>query len=143
MSIDGRLICKKIMPDKTRSARRRAYRRGVWAERLAAIALLFKGYRILHFRYRTGVGEIDLVARRGKVLAFVEVKSRKGGATAEAVHPAQASRLVRAGNAFLAKNPALYMLDIRFDVMLCGGFGWPKHIKSAWQADNDSKTAVF
>ncbi len=127
----------------TRKGRVRAYRRGIWGERLAALVLVLKGYRLLHFRHTTGAGEIDIVARRGNVLAFVEVKSRKGGATLEAVHPAQAARLVRAGNAYLAKNPALYACDVRFDVILTGGFRWPRHIKSAWQADSEAKTAVF
>ncbi len=124
-------------------SRRQAYKSGVWAERLAALLLLMKGYRLLHFRYRTGAGEIDIVARRGSVLVFVEVKNRKGGATLEAIHPAQAARLVRAGNAFLAKTPDLCALDVRFDVVLTGGFSWPRHIKSAWQADSEAKTAVF
>jgi putative endonuclease len=131
-----------MMP-RSRKARRRAYWRGLWGERMAALMLILKGYRIVQFRARTGMGEIDIIARRGRVLVFAEVKSRKKGATAEAVHPAQAARLVRAGNAFLAKNPHFTDFYIRFDVILTGGFFWPRHIKSAWIADSDHKTAVF
>lgn len=123
--------------------RQRAYRAGLWGERLAAALLMLKGYRILHRRCRTGAGEIDLIARRGPVLVFAEVKTRKGGATPEAVHPAQAARLVRAGNAFLGAHPHYGGLDVRFDVILTGGLSWPRHVKSAWRADMDSKTAIF
>ena len=63
--------------DPSAERRRRAERQGLWAERLAEILLRLKGYRILDRRYRTKVGEIDLIARRGKRLAFVEVKRRK------------------------------------------------------------------
>ncbi len=131
-----------MMP-RSRKARRLAYWRGLWGERTAALMLILKGYRIVQFRVRTGRGEIDIIARRGRVLVFAEVKNRKRGATAEAVHPAQAARLVRAGNAFLAQNPRFAGFDIRFDVILTGGFFWPRHIKSAWIADSDHKTAVF
>ncbi len=131
------------MSKPSRRARRRAYHSGLWGERLAAFLLMLKGYRILHWRYRTGAGEIDLVVRRGENLVFVEVKSRKGGASAEAVHPAQAARLVRAGLAFLAKNQRLSHLNVRFDVILTGGLTIPHHIKSAWVADSEGKTAVF
>ncbi len=131
------------MSNEARKLRRRAYRRGLWGERFAALALILKGYRILNMRYRTGAGEIDIIARRGHILVFVEVKTRKGGADAHAVHPAQASRLVRAGNMFLARHPAFHALNVRFDVMLTGGLSWPKHIIAAWQADSDTKTALF
>ena len=123
--------------------RQRAYRAGLWGERLAALMLMLKGYRILHSRHRTGAGEIDLIVRRGRVLVFVEVKTRQGGADASAVHPAQAARLVRAANAYLGAHPHSAGLDVRFDVVLAGGWRWPRQIKSAWRADGDAKTAVF
>ena len=56
--------------------RRAGYARGLVAEGIAAWLLRLKGYRVLATRYRTPLGEIDIVARRGKVLAFVEVKAR-------------------------------------------------------------------
>jgi len=60
-----------------RQRRVRAYRRGLFAETVAALLLRLKGHRILARRYRTPVGEIDLVALKGKRLAFVEVKRRR------------------------------------------------------------------
>ncbi len=59
-----------------RRKRRRAYRKGHRGEWLAAAALMLKGYRILARRYRTPVGEIDLIARRGSLVIIVEVKAR-------------------------------------------------------------------
>lgn len=56
--------------------RQKAYRRGHSAERLAAVALMLKGYRIIGRRYRTKLGEIDLIARRGDIVLMVEVKAR-------------------------------------------------------------------
>ena len=57
-------------------ARRNAERRGRRSEALSALWLQLRGWRILDQRARTGVGELDLVARRGPVLAFIEVKHR-------------------------------------------------------------------
>jgi len=58
------------------------YTRGIWAEYYAAFVLIFKGYRILGLRYKTKVGEIDLVARKGNVTIFTEVKFRDNEADA-------------------------------------------------------------
>jgi putative endonuclease len=113
--------------------RRRAWRRGVGAERAAALLLRLKGYRILARRYRTPMGEIDLVARRGSVVAIVEVKTRRQEAAAlEAVSPRQRERLARA---------ALYLLPrlgtppptIRFDVVTVVPGRWPRHVPDAWR----------
>lgn len=132
------------MKAKRPYARRlRAYKAGLRGERFAALVLLLKGYRILHFRHQTGAGEVDLIVIKGKTVCMVEVKNRHGGATIEDVHPAQASRLVRAANAFLARNPQFCHYDIRFDIILTGGRRWPRHIKSAWQADAEAKKAVL
>ena len=57
--------------------RKRAERRGRWSEWVAAVFLMMKGYRILSLRYRVRAGEIDIIARRGDVVAFVEVKARR------------------------------------------------------------------
>jgi putative endonuclease len=62
--------------DEPRPQRSAAFRLGLTAETKAAALLLAKGYRIVARRWRSPVGEIDLVARRGRVLAFVEVKAR-------------------------------------------------------------------
>ena len=75
------------------AARRRAERRGAWGEIAAAALLMLKGYQIVARRRRTGFGEIDLIARRGGVLAFVEVKTlASAAARADPVRPRQMAR---------------------------------------------------
>jgi putative endonuclease len=120
---------------RTRSRRRRAaYRRGHAGERLAAFRLLLTGYRILARRYRTKVGEIDLIARRGNVVAFVEVK-RRGALAAglEAVTPQAQARIRRAAEAYIQRHPALAERALRFDVMVVTPWTWPRHIVDAWR----------
>ena len=120
----------------TLARRRRAWRRGRRAEGLAACWLRLKGYRILARGFRVGVGEIDLIARRGRVLALVEVKARARLAEAgESVSRRQRERIGRAAEAFLQRHPRLDKLDLRFDVVLIAPGQWPRHIADAWRVD--------
>ncbi len=114
--------------------RARAERTGRRAEWLASWRLRFAGYRILARNVRTPVGEIDLVARRGKTLAFVEVKARPTlAAAAEALGKRQQARIRRAAEFFLAGRPTLACLDLRFDAILVTPRGIPHHILDAWR----------
>jgi len=114
--------------------RRKAYRSGHTSEWLAALRLRLAGYSILARRYRTKMGEIDLVARRGRVLAFVEVKRRSDViAGVEAVTPMARQRIRRAAELYLRRNPALAELALRFDVIVITPFAWPRHIVDAWR----------
>lgn len=116
--------------------RKRAYRRGRWAEALCRIVLALKGYRIVAADYRVKVGEIDIVALRGGTLAIVEVKARATFAqAAEVLLPRQRHRIARATAAFLAQHPSLGGLALRFDVMLVRPWQLPHHIKNAWHLD--------
>ncbi len=123
-------------------ARQAAYRRGRRAEWIAACWLRLKGYRLLARGYRCPSGEIDLIARRGRILAFIEVKQRDRLATAaEAISQRQRRRVVRAAEAFLQSHPQLAALDLRFDAILFGrGWAsasgpWLQHQKDAWRSD--------
>lgn len=99
------------------SGRQRAWRRGRTAETLSVAWLRLLGYRIVATRLRTPVGEIDIAARRGRVLAVVEVKARDTKAAAlHAVTPRQRLRLQRAAQWLVARRPDLAGLQIRFDV---------------------------
>lgn len=81
--------------------RRKNYTKGLWAERLAAFYMRCKGYRILATRYKTPLGEIDLVARKGKMLVFIEVKARAGRVRGlEAVSSQSWDRIARAATHF-------------------------------------------
>lgn len=112
---------------------RRAGRRG---ELLAAFWLMAKGYRILGFRLKTPQGEIDLLARKGSVLAVVEVKLRGAPETAlEAVNRRQRERLRRAGEAFAARRADLRGAAVRLDLIALAPGRWPCHIPDAWFGD--------
>jgi len=115
--------------------RRQAEQRGHRAEQLAALWLQLKGYTILARRLKTPLGEIDLLARRGNVLAVIEVKQRADHASAAlAIAPRQQNRLAQAMRFMLAKRPELGQHDIRFDAMLVNRWGWPRHLPDAWNA---------
>jgi len=116
-----------------RAERVRAYRRGLLAETLAALLLRLKGHRIVARRYKTPVGEIDLVALKGRRLAFIEVKRRKTAADAAWTLPAkQRRRIVRAAQYWLAGHPAYAGHDIAFDVVLAAPWTFPRHIANAF-----------
>ena len=114
-------------------AARRAGRRG---ELWAALWLMAKGYRILGFRLRTPQGEIDLLARKGAVLAVVEVKLRANrDAALAAVTRQQRDRLRRAGEAYAARRAGLKGASVRLDLLALAPRRWPCHIPDAWFGD--------
>lgn len=118
------------------SQRRNAERRGRFAETLAAFALRLKGYRILEKRMKTPVGEIDLIAQRGNLVAFIEVKARKTETLAlEAITPHARKRIIRAAELWMAHKPALQTHDWRFDVMMVRPRRWPTHLPDAWRPE--------
>ena len=114
-------------------ARRKAYRRGHRGEWLAAVDLMFKGYRILARRYRTRLGEIDLIARRGDVIAIVEVKARPTLEQAmEAVGFTAQARIERAADLWLVRQPDYARLSLRFDLIAVLPRRWPVHVENAF-----------
>lgn len=116
------------------AARRRAVRRGHAAELLCLWHLRLRGYRILARRFRVPSGEIDLIARRGQVLAAIEVKARDSlGAAGQSVSLHQRRRVARALDHFLAMRPELARLSLRFDVMLVAPGRLPQHLPDAWR----------
>ncbi|MDY0268265.1 YraN family protein [Trichloromonas sp.] len=112
---------------------------GRWGEDLAARYLERCGWRILHRNLRTPVGEIDILARDGKTLVFVEVKTRRGlafGTPQEAVGPAKRRQILRAAQWHLAA--VAYRTTVRFDVVaILAGSGEPRieHIVDAFGQD--------
>ncbi|MEJ0097997.1 MAG: YraN family protein [Bauldia sp.] len=116
--------------------RRDAERRGRRAEAVALWLLRLKGYRLVARRYKTSVGEIDLIVRRGRTIAFVEVKSRPTMAEAtEAATPAGRRRIARAASLWLARNPKAAEATLRFDVVLLAPGHWPRHLSGVFDAD--------
>ena len=116
------------------NGRKAAERRGHRAELLAALWLNLKGYRVLERRYQTGVGEIDIVAVRGRRLAFVEVKLRASAEDAAwSVTPRQQARVARAAEHWLARKPAFQAHDIGLDVVLVAPWTRPRHLRDAFR----------
>ena len=110
------------------------YRRGRASEWLAAAALLARGYRILARRCRTPYGEIDIIAARGRRLAFVEVKRRATRLEAEAaITPRQAGRIARAAEFWVSRNPAYHDHEQGLDVVLVTPGRLPVHLPDALQ----------
>jgi putative endonuclease len=117
----------------TTEARQRAYRLGQVAEWRAVWRLRFAGYSILARRYKTKLGEIDIVARRGGVLAFVEVKARADMPTAsDSLAGRQFARVARAASLFVARHPHYAAHSLRFDAVLVTGL-WPRHLPDVWR----------
>jgi putative endonuclease len=121
-------------PNTTR--RRQAERRGRLAEWLCLWHLRLRGWHIVTRGWRCPAGEIDIVARRGKVLPVIEVKSRgEVAVAANALAPRQRRRIARATEALLLSRPDLAGLDLRFDVMLVAAKRPPRHLRDAWRTD--------
>jgi putative endonuclease len=119
-------------PNKTERQKREAA--GRWAETLAVLTLRLKFYRILARRYRCPVGEIDIVATRGRTIVFIEVKARRTiGQAMESVTPRQQKRIIRAATAFLQSRPNRPDTLIRFDVLFIIPKRLPHHVKDAWR----------
>lgn len=114
----------------TRAEAERAGRR---AETAAALLLRLKGYAILDRRARTPFGEIDLVARRGDVVAFVEVKLRASRLGADlALTRRQRQRIAKAAQAWMQARRDMAGAAIRFDLVQASGLSL-RHIPDAWR----------
>jgi len=139
--------------------RQRAYLSGKRAERIACWLLRLKGYRILAVNWRCAAGEVDILARRGRVLAAIEVKRRTAGLTAGesagdaalfAISPHQQARVARAAEAFASRRGDCQGLELRLDAItvtepaswpwapLARALQWgrPRHFPAAWHADS-------
>ena len=119
-------------PSRGQLARREG-RRGEW---VAVVWLVLHGWRIVGFRVRTPQGEIDLLARRGRVLAVVEVKRRRTLEEAlSALGPVQQQRLLRAAAALAAQRASWRDLDVRLDLVALAPGRWPVHVPDAWRGE--------
>jgi len=112
-----------------------AFRAGISAEARAAAYLMAKGYRILAKRFRSPYGEIDLVARKRNLVAFVEVKARASlDDAAYAVTPRQQARIIAAAQAWLMAHPEHAEFELRFDAVLIAPRRLPRHLLAAFDA---------
>jgi putative endonuclease len=113
-----------------------AFRTGLSAESRAAALLIAKGFRILARRWRSPLGEIDIIARRRSLLVFVEVKARDTlDDAAWSVTPRQRARIAAAAEIWLAHNADPRIRDIRFDAVLVAPGSIPRHLPAAFDAN--------
>lgn len=117
--------------------RLRALKRGQRGEWLAALALMVKGYRIVARNHKTRLGEIDIIARRGDLVAMVEVKARRSLREAmDAVSVTAERRIEAAADLWLSHQRDAGEISIRFDIMAVLPHRWPVHVENAWQGRN-------
>lgn len=113
--------------------KRRAERRGHVAEYLAALFLLLRGYRIVAIRHKTRLGEIDIIARKGDLAVFIEVKARVSEQGAiDAVSHATQKRIRDASDLWLARQPDFASLSQRYDIIAVLPGRWPRHFPDAF-----------
>jgi putative endonuclease len=118
--------------------RRGAHFYGLRAESIAALVLRLKGYRILARRFVVNGGEIDLIARRGGSIAFVEVKARADlEMAAISISATKRRRIARAARVWLARNPWAVGLTLRGDAILVAPRRLPRHAPSAYRLEID------
>ncbi|MFN4134939.1 MAG: YraN family protein [Novosphingobium meiothermophilum] len=113
--------------------RARSERQGRRAEAFAAWWLRLHGWRILARRVKLKAGEVDIVARKGRTVAFVEVKWRRDArGLDDAIDAHRLRRVARAAEA-LASRHARAGDDLRIDVILLAPWRWPRHMANVWQ----------
>jgi putative endonuclease len=116
--------------------RQAAEKRGRGAEALACWYLRLKGWRILTRRARVPGGEVDIVARRGRTLAFVEVKARASEEAAAFALDEWRLRRVAVAAERLAPRYMRANDDIRIDALFIVPRRWPRHLANVWQGDS-------
>jgi putative endonuclease len=124
----------KVLKPAPRPERVAAFGLGISAESRAAAWLIAHGYRILARRFKSPLGEIDIIAARRYTLIFVEVIARATlDDAAEAVTERQKQRIAAAAEIWLANNPVPAIRDMRFDAILVAPGKLPRHIPSAFE----------
>lgn len=119
--------------DSSKSRRQRANRLGRRTEWLASAVLMLRGYRILAIRFRVKGGEIDIIARRGSTIAFVEVKARSTLEQALlAVTATKSQRVKRAASIWLTRNRWAANHTLRGDAVVVAPRRWPRHVEAAF-----------
>ena len=121
-------------PNDAGARRRIAHLYGLKAESVAALVLRLKGYRILARRFVVSGGEIDLIAKRGGAIAFVEVEARADlEMAASAISAAKQRRIASAARVWLARNPWAMGLTLRGDAIFVAPGRLPRHAPSAYR----------
>ncbi len=113
--------------------RLKAERRGRLSEYIAALFLLLKGYRIVALRFRTRAGEIDIIARKGALAVFVEVKARRLERSAVDAVSFHTQKRIRAASAiWLSRQRDAAELSLRYDIVAVRPARIPRHFEDAF-----------
>jgi len=132
---DNDILDQSMSPEPSADPKRnrqRAETKGRRAEYLAAWILRAQAFEILTERFKAPSGEIDVIARRGRLLLFVEVKTRPTlDAAIDALSYQSRRRIEKAAANFLTLRPDLAKLDMRYDIFAIAGWRW-RHVKNAW-----------
>lgn len=105
--------------------------KGIFGETVAALYLILKGFQILERRFKTSLGEIDIIAQKGNLVVFVEVKARKSIEKCyEAIQKRQLLRIQRASQIFLKHRRQLSSCQIRYDVVFVSDWCLPIHLQN-------------
>ncbi len=119
-----------------RRTRQAAHIHGHRAETIAVWYMRLKGYRLIANRFKSAVGEIDLIMRKGKTLVFIEVKARsKVDDSMWAVTPQQSRRIASAASLFVCRHDVSGVEFQRFDIVAVPSYLWPTHIKNAFDGN--------
>ncbi len=115
---------------KSNKPKNKTYQFGVTCENIAQNFLKLRGYSILHKRYKTKHGEIDLIAKKSSTLVFIEVKARKKNELIEVIlRPKQIERIKNSALFFISQNEEYQEFDVRFDFILFSQSYIPEHFK--------------
>jgi len=121
-----------MVPQKNN--RQKNWRYGLIAEAICTLSLRLRGYRILARRFETPLGEIDIIARRGNLIAFIEAKARQNlELAAHSIGKQQQSHIARAAELFMQRHSSLAQCQLRFDAMLIAPRRIPRYIRDAWR----------
>lgn len=109
------------------------YKFGIFAETVICVYLFLTFHNILARRYKTKLGEIDIIAKKGDNLIFIEVKARRAGDD-EVLSTKQMNRIINASKQYLSKNNQYNSYFVRFDLIIFKSILAFNHIKNAWSA---------
>jgi putative endonuclease len=109
---------------------------GLDAEEICAQQLEKGGYKILEKRFKCKAGEIDIIAQKNKLVAFLEVKRRKAALLDDPIGPKQKRRIANAALQYIYENPEIAEHEMRFDFIFVDSVGQVHHTEAAWIMEN-------
>lgn len=113
---------------------KRGHKRGQWGELYVRLWLIMRRWTILKHQWKTPLGEIDIIAQKGRLIAFIEVKNHASYDDSRSViTPKQQKRIINAARFFIKEHPAYASHDMRFDAILLHQWWAVEHIADAWR----------